>query len=210
MKMRIDAFAVMNIIGLLAFALVGTVKAIDADLDLLGAAILGVVTALGGGTTRDLLVNQVPNSLQSSTDVTIALVGIVLAVVGVHFIDELVDHNAVVVSDAVGLSAFATTGALIGHSNGVSPFGIIVLAMATGVGGGVYADILLRRIPFVLKEDFYATCTIIGGGSFWIFLSTGADSQTGAVACALTVFTVRLIAVHQEWNLPKPSHVTDI
>lgn len=201
--MSANAFEIMNIIGLLAFAIVGSLKAVDAELDFLGVTILGVVTALGGGTTRDLLVNQVPNSLHSTTDISVALLGVFVALTGVWIFDGFANHPVVVVSDAVGLAAFATTGALVAYSAGTSPFGIVILAMVTGAGGGALADLLRGEIPFVLKEDFYATCALIGAGAFWLLISAGISSQNSAVACAVTTLIIRMLAIYWEWHLPR-------
>ncbi|MDT3437173.1 trimeric intracellular cation channel family protein [Haloarcula sp. 1CSR25-25] len=200
----------MNIIGLLAFAIVGSLKGVEADLDLLGVVILGVITALGGGTLRDLLVQRVPNSLQSSTDMSLALFGVGIALIGVWYVEDLVNHPLVTGSDAVGLATFATTGALVGHSAGVSPFGIAILAMVTGVGGGSMADLVRGRIPFVLVEDFYATCALAGGVVFWFSVWIGATTQSGAFGCAATTLMMRLLAIHRGWHLPKMSRVQSL
>jgi len=205
--MSAEAFTIMNVIGLLAFAIVGSLKAVDAELDFLGVTILGVVTALGGGTIRDLLVNQVPNSLHSTIDISVALLGVFIALTGVWTIDGFANHPVVVISDAVGLAAFATTGALVAHSAETSPFGILILAMVTGAGGGALADLLRGEIPFVLKEDFYATCALIGAGTFWLLISTDISTQTSAVACAVTILIVRILAIYWEWHLPQMGRI---
>jgi uncharacterized membrane protein YeiH len=205
--MMIDVFSIMNAIGLLAFATVGALKAIDDDLDLLGVIVLGVVTALGGGTIRDLLVNRVPQSLQSTTDMSVAVIGVFLALCGVWFAESLADHVIVLVPDAIGLSAFTTTGVLVGYATGVSQFGMIILATVTAVGGGAIADLLRGKPPFVLREDFYASCAILGGIAFWLAVTAGLTRQISAIACATVVLLFRLCAIHQEWQLPTMSRV---
>ncbi|MFC4548984.1 MULTISPECIES: trimeric intracellular cation channel family protein [Halorussus] len=192
----------MNVIGLLAFAVVGSLRGADADLDLLGVAVLGVMTALGGGVTRDLLVDTVPVALRSTTDVSVALVGVGLAVALARLEMGATDHSLVLLADAVGLSAFATTGALVATTAGLSPFGVVVLATVTGVGGGLVSDVLLRNVPFVLVEDFYATCAVLGGVVFWVAISAGAGRRASAVVCAAFVFGLRLLAIRHDWELP--------
>ncbi|WP_225741158.1 trimeric intracellular cation channel family protein [Halorussus halophilus] len=201
--MALDSFAVMNVVGLLAFAVVGSLRAIDAEFDLLGVAVLGVMTALGGGVTRDLLVDSVPVALRSTTDVSVALLGVAVAVALGHFgVADRTDHSLVLLPDAVGLAAFATTGALVATSAGLSPFGVVVLATVTGVGGGLVSDLLLQNVPFVLVEDFYATCAILGGVVFWLATTVGIGRRPSALVCAAVVFVLRLLAIRYEWELP--------
>ena len=199
----VTAFEAMNAVGLVAFAIVGSLKAVEAEFDVLGVAVLGVLTALGGGATRDVLVGRVPAMLQSTSDVSFALLGVALAVLLARRVGTtLLDHPAVVVPDAVGLAAFATTGALVGYEAGVSPFGVVVLGTVTGVGGGLVSDLLLQRVPFVLAEDFYATCAVAGSVAFWAVVVTGYSTAVGAAACAGLALALRLLAIRGNWRLP--------
>lgn len=201
----VDVFDLMNTVGLVAFAMVGSLKAADADLDLFGVTVLGVLTALGGGTTRDVLVARVPSSLRSTGDVAVALLGVALAVLLARRVrGRLLDHPLLLVPDAVGLAAFAATGALVGQEVGLSAFGVVVLATLTAVGGGSLADLLLSRVPVVLREDFYATPAVLGGAAFWLSVSAGVGSSTAALGCAGLVLAVRLFALRRGWDLPSP------
>ncbi|MFB6221172.1 MAG: trimeric intracellular cation channel family protein, partial [Halolamina sp.] len=163
------AFAAMNAVGLVAFAAAGALKGRAAGLDLFGIVVLGFLTALGGGTIRDLLVGRVPTSLQSDVEVLFALLGILIAVaVSVVLPDDPREAPALLFSDAVGLAAFAATGAAVGIETGLTLFGTIVVATLTGVGGGSLSDLLLVRVPAVLREDFYATPAVVGGVVAWL------------------------------------------
>lgn len=201
----IPVFDVMNAVGLVAFAVVGSLKASDARLDLLGIAVLGFLTALGGGIVRDTLVGRIPAALSGSNDVAWAALGVVVALALAWVVDErrLLDHPALLVPDAVGLAAFAATGALVGVDAGVSAFGMVVLATLTGVGGGTISDVLLDRVPFVLTEDFYATCALAGGVVFVGTAGAGYDPRTAAVTCAAVVFLTRVAALRRGWELPR-------
>jgi uncharacterized membrane protein YeiH len=234
-------FAVANAVGLLAFAAAGALKGADADLDLFGVTVLGVATALGGGTTRDVLVGRVPVALRSSGDVSVALVGVALGVAAAQLTDAGVgprvgrgsdpgsaagpgsgtdgspvgsggrdagdavrvrDHPAFLVSDAIGLAAFAATGALVGVDAGLSPFGVVTLATVTAVGGGSLADLLVGRPPSVLREDFYATPAVLGGATFWLAATAGVPTGLPSLACAAVALSARLLALRYGWRLP--------
>jgi uncharacterized membrane protein YeiH len=197
------AFAAMNAIGLVAFAVVGALKGSDADLDLFGVAVLGFLTALGGGTIRDLLVGRVPTSLQSNTEVLFAAAGVVLAVVlatRVH--GDLMESPAVLLPDAIGLAAFSATGAAVGVEAALSPFGVVVTATLTGVGGGSLSDLLLARVPAVLREDFYATPAVVGGAVAPPAVALGLSVGATTLLAAAVVLALRLGALKYDWRLP--------
>lgn len=198
-----DVFTAMNVIGLLAFAAVGALKGTDADLDLFGVVVLGVLTALGGGALRDVLVGRVPLALRSTGDVAIALLGVALAVALSRGVEGRIrDRPLLQVPDAVGLATFAATGALVGIGADLSPFGVVALATLTGVGGGSIADLLLSQVPVVLREDFYATPALLGGAGFWLAASAGVSTGNAALGCAAGVLLLRLAALRYDWHLP--------
>lgn len=199
-----DIFLVMNIIGLLAFAITGSIKAIKEGLDLLGITVLGVMTALGGGITRDLLINTVPNALKSLSDMSIALLGVWIAIVLYKVVKgDLQNKYYILIPDAIGLSAFTTTGSIIAYNADVSFFGIIILATLTGVGGGLISDLLLGKVPSVLRDDFYASCSIVGAVGFYITITLTDSLNTASVVCAVIVLMLRIVAILYNWKLPK-------
>lgn len=192
----------MNTIGLVAFALVGSAKAIREQFDLFGITVVGLATAFVGGVTRDILVNRVPLAFQSPIEISLGLIGVCVAVllsIGLSAPDE---HLITIISDALGLAAFATTGAIVATEAGISAFGIIAIATINAVGGGAFADILLDRSPFILFDDFYASCAVLGGFSYWIVDSIGVIDGGAAVVCATVTVITRLVAVTQDWYIP--------
>lgn len=197
-----DPFAVMNTIGLIAFALVGSSKAIREEFDLFGIAVVGLAMAFAGGVTRDLLVNRVPLALQSPIEISLGLLGVGLAIALRAILPSPDTHPITLVSDAIGLAAFATTGAIVATSVNVTAVGVVAIATINAVGGGAVADILLDRAPFILFDDFYASCAVLGGSAYWIMMSVGANGTTAAVLCAVVTAGTRLAAVTYDWNLP--------
>lgn len=200
------AVAAMNLVGLLAFAVAGALKGADAGLDPFGVATLGVLTALGGGTIRDVLVGRVPAALRSTGDVLVVLAGVAVGLAVAAALSgaagRVRDHPAFLVADAVGLAAFAASGAAVGADAGLSAFGVIVTATLTGVGGGSLSDLLLTRTPVVLREDFYATPALIGGAGYVAAAGAGVRGAPATLGVALGVFALRLLAVRREWSLP--------
>lgn len=197
------AFAAMNAVGLVAFAAAGALKGRAAGLDLFGIVVLGFLTALGGGTIRDLLVGRVPTSLQSDVEVLFAALGIVIAViVSIWLRDDPREAPALLLSDAIGLAAFAATGAAVGIETGLTLFGVVVVATLTGVGGGSLSDLLLVRVPAVLREDFYATPAVVGGVVAWVAAGAGVDGGATTLLAAGAVLALRLGALRYEWRLP--------
>ena len=198
-----EIFTIMNIIGLIAFAITGSMKAIEDKLDLLGITTLGSMTALGGGITRDILVNNIPNALLSISDMSFALIGVWFALVLYKIFGIDIKHRYIIqIPDAIGLAAFTTTGAVIAYNAHVSFFGIIILATITGVGGGLISDLLLRRVPSVLKEDFYASCSIIGAIVFYIAILSGVSIGLSGLICSIVVLMIRILAIIYKWKLP--------
>jgi uncharacterized membrane protein YeiH len=197
-----DPFAVMNTIGLIAFALVGSSKAIREEFDILGITIVGLVMAFAGGATRDILVTRVPLALQAPTEISLGLLGVGLAIALSVVLSSPETHPITLVADAIGLAAFTTTGAIVATGAGVSVFGVIAIATINAVGGGAFADILLDRSPFILFDDFYATCAVIGGGAYFVTTTIGVSGNTAAGICAIVTVITRLVAVTYGWGLP--------
>lgn len=197
-----DPFAIVNTIGLVAFAFVGSSKAIREEFDVFGVLIVGLAMAFAGGVTRDLLVTRVPLALQSPVEISLGLVGVGLAI-ALSLVSSSPDtHPVTLVADAIGLAAFATTGAIVATEAGIPAVGVVAIATINAVGGGAFADILLDRAPFILFEDFYATCAVLGGSTYWIVGTLGTTGGTAAVACAVVTAVTRLVAVTYHWELP--------
>lgn len=197
-----DPFAVMNTIGLIAFAFVGSSKAIREEFDLLGITIVGLAMAFAGGATRDILVARVPLALQSPIEISLGLLGVGLAIALSVVLTAPDTHPITLVADAIGLAAFTTTGAIVATDAGVSVFGVVAIATINAVGGGAFADILLDRSPFILFEDFYASCAVLGGSAYFIAEGVGVSGSTAAGICAAVTVITRLAAVSYGWNLP--------
>ena len=192
--------SLMEIIGTVAFAVSGALVAIEKKLDIYGVTFLAIITAVGGGIIRDIIINlPLPVAL---ADPVYAVICIVTAAVVICFYKWVKKVNGlVVIFDAVGLAAFTAIGAKAALSNDVyTPFVVITLALLTGTGGGVLRDLFAREIPFVFRKEVYATACIIGAVAF--LLSYPHVGTEGAMyICFGVTLAIRLICVKFNWNL---------
>jgi len=198
------AYSITNDIGLLAFAISGVYKGIKRNLDILGVTVLGFATALGGGITRDILANKPPAAFSGYNDIGFTFAGIVIAVISYKLTKKDISKSIMIkISDAIGLAAFTVTGALVAFQAKFNLAGIILLSFSTAVGGGLISDLFTNKTPMVLKEDFYATCAIIG--ALWFYASTRLALSWNIVIYTtfLVVLAVRVMAIFMKWNLPK-------
>jgi len=197
-------FYFINLLGIVAFAISGSLKAIKEGLDLLGISVLAILTALGGGIIRDVIVNTIPIAFKSKENMIFAVLGLLIGIFVYKFSKLSIENSMfMLISDAIGLSAFSATGAMIAYNAGVNVFGIVILATITGVGGGIIGDILLGKIPSVLKDDFYASCSIIGSFLFYMVEIIFKNITLSTIVCVLSVFLIRIFAIVFKWSLPK-------
>ena len=202
--MSMDVITMIDMLGLLAFAFVGAMKAIGEELDLLGVLVLGLVYALGGGIVRDVLLNRSPNVFSSATDVGVAALGVIIAATAYTRLKKDVSTRYyIMIPDALGLSAFTVTGAVISYQAEASLWGLVFLSVVTAVGGGAIGDLLLGRIPSVLRTDCYATCAIIGAVSFGLGVRMVSDLTGISLLCIGVTFSLRMLAIQWRWALPK-------
>lgn len=195
----------LDLAGVLAFALDGALTAIrTARVDIVGVLALGVVTALGGGIIRDLLLGVTPATFQDWRYICVALLGAITA----FFLSRQLDHLAkpILVFDAAGLSLFAVIGSTKALELGFGPLQATLLGVVTGVGGGTIRDVLLNRVPTVLSANsrLYAVPALLGAAlvalAYWVGLTWGWIAVVGALLC----FGVRLLALVYRWDAPRP------
>ena len=195
--------------GTIAFAISGSFKAIRHELDALGVLVLGFATALGGGLVRDALLHTTPAAFQDLGPAVYALIGCLIAIAINAAFRGVVPHvarpegRAFLAFDAVGLAAFTVLGAQLAALGGLNAFGIVLLAAITGVGGGVLRDLLVMEVPLVLKADFYATATIIGGILFALLYWLAVPITIATIGTFAVTLLLRLLAIWRHWQLPR-------
>ena len=201
-----------ELVGTVAFALSGALLAIRQRLDLFGMIFLGVVTALGGGTIRDLLLGQTPPRMFYSYEYVVLSVAVSVAV----FLAARYSHGRYQsfgqhmeflysLCDAVGLGIFAVVGTQAGITAGYgnNPFLCVFLGMTTGVGGGILRDMMCCQIPGVLRKHIYAVAAIAGSGVFLLLIRLKVDGTVASLTAMSATVVLRMLARHYRWNLPR-------
>ncbi|WP_166980160.1 trimeric intracellular cation channel family protein [Paramicrobacterium fandaimingii] len=194
---------ILDLTGTFAFALNGALTAIRAvRVDIVGVIALGMITAMGGGVIRDVMLNLSPATFQDWRYLAVAAVG---ALIAFAFGNSLVRLSTPIeVLDAVGLSFFAITGAIKAIEFGLGPAQAIILGTITAVGGGTLRDALLGRVPSVLSDGLYAVPAFIGAGLAVIASLFGLYGPVTAVVAAAVCFLIRILGLHFGWNAPVP------
>ncbi|GAB3644633.1 trimeric intracellular cation channel family protein [Glycomyces tarimensis] len=196
---------VAELLGTAVFAASGASAAVAKRLDMFGVGVIGVITALGGGTVRDVLIDAPPLLLVDWRYGTVA----VLASVAVFFFHPALSRlrTTMLVLDAAGLALFTVVGTLKGLEYGFAVYAACIVGVLSGVGGGILRDVLTQQIPAVLREDFYALAAAIG--SIIVAVGERWESQIGTVTLSATavaaIFVVRLVAIRYRWEAPKPN-----
>jgi uncharacterized membrane protein YeiH len=195
----------IEVLGIIAFALTGFYKARKLRMDLIGVFSLGMVTALGGGSLRDIILNRHPLFWVQHYEYAILLMA--LSVIASLVSQELFEKKKLVIFvlalDALGLGSFSASGASLANQFGCQPFISSLLGVTTGVFGGVLRDVVCNEIPYVFQRtELYATCSFAGAWSYLlIFRSFGSD-MTAAVSCIAVTFILRMSALQYKIKLP--------
>lgn len=192
----------IDLIGSFVFAIEGGMAAVQANLDILGVMVLAFTTALGGGIIRDVLIGAVPpNSIRDWRYAATAFAGGAT----VFFLSSFVSHipaPLLTTLDAAGLGLFAVAGAAKALDYEIHPLLAMLMGGITGVGGGTIRDVLLARIPNVLRADVYAAAALAGAAVMLLILKLKVRPAVATIAGITVCFTLRMVAVWQHWNLP--------
>jgi uncharacterized membrane protein YeiH len=192
---------VLDLLGIGVFAVSGALAAGRKRLDLLGVFVLASVTAIGGGTIRDLLLDRQPLWLTDATYLGVIVVAVAITFAYVRW--RRPPLASLLVADALGLALFSVAGAQIAESAGLPAVAVVVLGTVTGVGGGVIRDVLSAEIPFVLRQgNLYASTVIVGVAAYLALESVGVARQTASLMGMVLIAAVRLAAIRWEVALP--------
>lgn len=190
-----------DLLGTFVFALSGGVLAVRYKLDLFGVLVLACAAAVSGGIVRDVLIGaHPPASLADWRYLVTAMLAGLATFRWCKTIERL--RNPVQLFDAAGLALFAVLGTDKALAFGLSPFAAMLLGMVTGIGGGIARDVLVARVPVVLKSELYAVAALAGGGVVALAAATNLPRAPAMAIGALACFGLRYLALRRGWNLP--------
>ena len=207
-------FFIFEIIGVIAFSLSGALVAMKKGMDIFGACVLGMTTAIGGGIIRDLILGATPPA--SFVNPLPAVLGLVVAALTyLPKIQKFFARNkhkvhtlSMMVADSVGLGVFTVVGVNACFNSLPNPnvFTAVFLGMITGVGGGVLRDVMSMNLPKIFVKHFYACASIAGAIVAFLIRNFLGDILLSSILGAIVVITLRFLAFFLRWNLPKPKY----
>lgn len=202
---------IMELIGTIAFSVSGAMVGIEQKMDIFGVCVLGIFTAVGGGMVRDIIIGIVPSALINPVYVIVAMcaalcVFIVLLLRKKHLHGRFraAYDTVMLIMDALGLGIFTAVGVRTGINAGYpdNTFLLVFLGTLTGVGGGLLRDVMAGVPPYIFVKHIYALASIAGACVF-IIIYRFFGEVAALIGASVLVVTIRLLAAHYHWNLPR-------
>jgi uncharacterized membrane protein YeiH len=193
-----------DLLGTAAFAASGALAGIRRDMDVFGVLVLGLVTATGGGTLRDLMLGDTPFILKDETYLYLSVVVSLLVFIFHHRLDFLT--HPLTYFDAVGLGTFVVIGVHKATQFKLGFFGAVMMGVMTATAGGMVRDLLSAKVPMILQKEVYASACLAGGALLYLLKLTALPPDLVLLFSASTVIILRLLAVKYSWSLPRAAH----
>lgn len=192
----------LDLIGTAAFAASGAWIGVRRHMDLFGVLVLGLVTAVGGGTLRDLLVGDIPPfSLQDETYLYVAIVAALAVFINRERFKQF--EKPLLYLDAVGLGTFVVIGTTKALDFNLGFLGAVLMGVMTGTAGGLLRDVLANEVPLILRREIYASACLAGGVLLVVLEHFSVARPIAALVAALATILIRLMAIRYDWSLPK-------
>jgi uncharacterized membrane protein YeiH len=206
--MNDHVFTLIDIAGTAAFSISGVFAAMGKKLDILGIFIIAFMTAIGGGTIRDVMIGDFPVSWMRTSNYSIVI--FVSAAIAILFHKRINNYKKILLLfDSVGLGFFTVLGIQKGIQFGFAPGLCIALGTITACFGGLIRDIALNHIPYIFHKEIYATACILGGLMYFLLYKTIVPHDVLNIICISIIVVFRLIAVKYNWRLPSIYPTTD-
>lgn len=187
-------------------ALGGSLVAVRARFDISGVVALGILTGLGGGLLRDILLNQLPVAIKSPWYIVAAVIASALVALLAHQMTKLA--WLLLLFDAAALGLYGVTGANKALANGISPVPAILVGLIAGLGGGVICDLMTAKPPAIFQRGhLYATAALAGLILYVAAIQLGAPADGTAIAAVAVIFGLRIAARSRDWKVPQPVDV---
>jgi uncharacterized membrane protein YeiH len=199
--MNLGFLHAIDILGTFSFAVSGAFFAMEKKLDPFGVLILSFVTAIGGGTLRDIMIGNLPVGwLRNETATMVIFVGAIGSMFFSQWLKKL--NTTLFLFDALGLGLFTIIGIQKGMELNFSVGVCVALGTITASFGGVIRDVLLNNVPLVFRKEIYALASIIGGLIYYLLTKTALNDDAAKIICILLIFGIRLLAVKYKLSLP--------
>ena len=193
---------VLNLAGTFVFGLSGGLEGVQARLDAFGVVVLAVVVGLAGGITRDVLIGIPPQTFRDWRYLAVAGGAGLVTFLAHPALERL--ERPVLVLDAGGLALFCVTGASTALDHRVGAVEAVVLGAITGVGGGVLRDVLVRKVPVILRTGLYAIPALVGAAIVVVAYESGSTNVAFPVVGAAVCFLVRVAGIRFDLGVPAP------
>ncbi|MCM1502489.1 MAG: trimeric intracellular cation channel family protein [Bacteroidales bacterium] len=198
--MELDFIRLIDYIGTFAFAISGIRLAAAKNFDIFGAYVVGFVTAVGGGTLRDLMLDVTPFWMEQPSYVIITGLAL-LFVIGFRKYVVRFD-NTFFIFDAIGIGLFTVVGVERSIAAGFPVWVNIIMGAITGAAGGMVRDVLINEVPLIFRKDIYAVACVLGGVAYYICVLIGCSHLATQIVAALTVILTRILSVRFGVSLP--------
>lgn len=191
----------LDLVGVAVFAASGVLAARDRGLDLLGVIVVAAMTAIGGGTVRDLLLDRHPIFWLADPTYVVVIIAAGLVTAAYVWIRPP-PGVTMLVADALGLALFALSGAQVAEAAECPPMIVVMLGTMTGVTGGVLRDVVTAQVPLILRREIYATAAIAGVTLYLVLQALGIARQPAFGAGMVVVVALRMLAIRWGLHLP--------
>ncbi len=200
--MSLSFLTVIDILGTFAFAVSGASLAMNKKLDVFGVLVLSFVTAIGGGTLRDMLIgNQPVGWLRNETATIVIFIAAIVTLLFRRRIEKL--PITLFLFDAMGLGLFTMVGIEMAIAKGFSIGICIALGTITACFGGVIRDVLLNQVPLIFRKEIYAMACVAGGLLYFLLRELQWESHFTRMVCIVMIVVIRVLAVRYKWSLPQ-------
>lgn len=195
-----DFITIIDYIGTFAFAISGIRLAAAKNFDIFGAYVVGFVTAIGGGTLRDLFLGMTPFWMEQPSYVVITAVALIFVIVFRKQVVKL--NNTFFIFDAIGIGLFTVVGVERSLEAGFPMWVNIIMGSITGAAGGMFRDIFINEVPLIFRKDIYAVACVLGGVTYYICLWLGCSHILTQIISAISVILIRILSVRFSISLP--------
>ena len=193
----------IDLLGTLVFAISGSLAASDKNVyrDIFGVTFTGFVTAVGGGTLRDMILGVRPTWVVDGNFLIAIALGVLIAIFFKYYI--LKYRRTFFLFDTLGIALYTVVGVQKSLQYGVSPLAAIIMGMFSAVMGGVIRDTLINEIPLIFRKEIYATACLIGAAVFVLLKLMNLDNNLNSFISVLIIILIRFVSVKYKLTLPK-------